>query len=278
MQGISVIIPYFNRTIELPRALESVCLQQTDLSIEVIVVDDCSEFEPKLDNSKFEDVKIVVTRLQENSGASVARNHGASIATYDFVAFLDSDDVWHPLHLHRSLEVLRENQADFCFAPFNVVTNKRSTLIDCMPLVEESVVNYIMTGKGDTRTSTFVMTRDLFEQVRFNESAHKHQDWDFAIRASLVAKVAIQPEAQVNIHVSGDNRMSASANFEASLAFYNEYANYFSQESSTHFWVNVLYQMTKQDRKEVVSLNVVRIHPFELSVRGWIDPPPQSWG
>ena len=97
--SVSVVIPCFKSKDTILRAVESV-FQQTQMPVEVILVDDCSpddtlqtlqniqEFYPK------EWIKIV--SLSENVGAGSARNRGWDCATQDYIAFLDSDDSWHP--------------------------------------------------------------------------------------------------------------------------------------------------------------------------------------
>ncbi len=90
---ISAIIPTFNRAHTLKRALVSV-LDQTVPCKEIIIVDDGSSDEteellkPYIESQKIKYVKTI------NRGVSAARNLGVSIATGDWVSFLDSDDEW----------------------------------------------------------------------------------------------------------------------------------------------------------------------------------------
>jgi glycosyltransferase involved in cell wall biosynthesis len=89
---VSVIIPTYNRADKVGKTIES-ALAQTFTDLEVIVVDDGSS----------DDTGNVLARaygnriryfLQENQGASVARNRGVEEARGDWIAFLDSDDLW----------------------------------------------------------------------------------------------------------------------------------------------------------------------------------------
>ncbi len=99
---VSVIIPTFNRSGPLQRALESV-LGQTLAAQDVCVVDDGST----------DDTRYVVERyfpqvhyvFQENAGVSAARNLGVRQTFAPWLAFLDSDDVWHPDKLAKQMEV-----------------------------------------------------------------------------------------------------------------------------------------------------------------------------
>lgn len=91
MSTVSVIIPTFNRAHTLGRALTSV-FGQTRQPDEVIVVDDASTDSTAAVMRQFPRARHV--QLTSNRGAAHARNHGVKMATGDYVAFLDSDDVW----------------------------------------------------------------------------------------------------------------------------------------------------------------------------------------
>jgi glycosyltransferase involved in cell wall biosynthesis len=93
MPLLSIVIPSFNRAALLEKALVSVGAQDLSDS-EVIVVDDGStdETEKVVRNCEF---KIRFER-QARKGPGAARNLGWSLASGDYIAFLDSDDVWFP--------------------------------------------------------------------------------------------------------------------------------------------------------------------------------------
>ncbi len=103
---ISVIIPTHNRAATLPRAIDSV-LSQTHEADEVIVVDDGS------DDGTVEMLARRYPQLgclqQPNRGVSSARNLGISQARNEWIALLDSDDVWLPEKLARQVEGLKKN-------------------------------------------------------------------------------------------------------------------------------------------------------------------------
>jgi len=95
---IAAVIPTYNRAPLLGRAIESV-LAQTYRAAEIIVIDDGSRDDSAAVAAKF-GTAIRYVR-QENAGASEARNNGVRLASTEWVAFLDSDDVWVPTHLER---------------------------------------------------------------------------------------------------------------------------------------------------------------------------------
>jgi len=95
---ISVIIPTFNSASFVADAVAS-ALEQTYPPLEVIVIDDGST-----DNTQeilAPHWNVIRYVKQPNAGAAAARNRGLDIAKGDWVAFLDSDDVWLPEKLEK---------------------------------------------------------------------------------------------------------------------------------------------------------------------------------
>jgi glycosyltransferase involved in cell wall biosynthesis len=97
---ISCIVPVFNGENYLTETLESI-LAQTYRPIEVIVVDDGSTDGTARIAARYgERIRYV---RQDNGGPPTARNLGLRMAVGEFVAFLDSDDLWHPEKLQRQM-------------------------------------------------------------------------------------------------------------------------------------------------------------------------------
>ena len=102
---ITVVIPTYNRYTLLKRAITSL-YNQTYLPKEIIVVDDGS----KDDTSKIQnDFSDIIYIYQENRGVSAARNRGIENANCEWIAFLDSDDEFHPEKLQKQVAFHQEN-------------------------------------------------------------------------------------------------------------------------------------------------------------------------
>jgi glycosyltransferase involved in cell wall biosynthesis len=107
MTEVSVIIPTFNRSEKVSRAISSV-LSQTFTDFKIIVVDDCSVDETPDALAGFkEDIRVI--RHKQNRGVSEARNSGIEAAPSPLIAFLDSDDYWMPEKLDVQQRFFREN-------------------------------------------------------------------------------------------------------------------------------------------------------------------------
>jgi len=112
MIRISVIIPTYNRASEISAAVHSV-LNQTLPPHELIVIDDGStDGTEQILAPVMQRIRYVKT---ENLGVSAARNRGIVESTGDWIAFLDSDDIWHLQKLRRQMECIARTGAKVCF-------------------------------------------------------------------------------------------------------------------------------------------------------------------
>lgn len=108
---VTVVVPIYNAERTLAETLQSVCNQNCDFRYDIILIDDASK-----DNSlvvagefikKYDNIEIIT--LSSSSGAAAARNAGLDYATSKYVAFCDSDDVWHPNKLNEQFKFMIEN-------------------------------------------------------------------------------------------------------------------------------------------------------------------------
>ena len=109
---VSVIIPTFNSSSTIERALESVLLQ-ISVPAQIIVVDDASEDNTVEILEKFcaahSLLNIKKICLPKNFGPASARNVGWNNATEEFIAFLDADDTWYPQKLAIQYSWMQKN-------------------------------------------------------------------------------------------------------------------------------------------------------------------------
>lgn len=138
---VSIITPVYNSEKFIKDTIESV-INQTYKDWELILVDDCS-----IDNSKElinryiqKDSRIKYYTLSENSGAAVARNYALSKSVGRFIAYLDSDDIWHNNKLESQINFMINKKYSFTCTDYEVIdeSGKSKNKIIKMP----RVINY----------------------------------------------------------------------------------------------------------------------------------------
>ncbi len=135
---VSVIIPVYNAEKHISNTICSV-LKQTYKNIEIIVVDDQSKDKSAeiIKGLQKNNREIVYFLQPENKGAGYARNKGLSIAKGQFVAFLDSDDLWKPEKLNKQIRLLKKKNGSFCFTAIEMIDGKGKIIKNKRPVRDE---------------------------------------------------------------------------------------------------------------------------------------------
>jgi glycosyltransferase involved in cell wall biosynthesis len=110
--GVSVIIPAYNCGAEISQAVEC-ALNQQNVTVEVIVIDDGSTDDTANIVQLIQSQHPASVRVfsQDNHGPAAARNLGIQQAAYEWIAFLDHDDMWTPNKLIRQLDSARATES-----------------------------------------------------------------------------------------------------------------------------------------------------------------------
>lgn len=203
---VSVVIPTYNRPLELDRAIKSV-LAQTWQTFEIIVVDDASDVDIKSVCDAFNDTRIRYFRNNVHKNANVARNIGIKEAQGIYIAMLDSDDEFLADHLERRLEMIKKWDCDGIFGSAYVEYGTHKDLALSRPLrTGERMINYLLSD-GFAPTPSHFYKREAALAVMWDETMDRHQDFDFTLRFSERFSLLcdIQPTVLVNWKV-GEKR------------------------------------------------------------------------
>lgn len=113
---VSIIMPAYNSRATIRDSIQSVC-HQTYENWELLIIDDCSQDAQNIADIvyDFHDSRIRYHRLSQNRGVAHARNVGISKANGRYLAFLDSDDLWHPQKLMRQINFMKKNEYAFSY-------------------------------------------------------------------------------------------------------------------------------------------------------------------
>jgi glycosyltransferase involved in cell wall biosynthesis len=127
---VSVVTPTYNRAHLLPRAIRSV-LKQSYQNLEMIIVDDGSTDDTLTIIDQFNDHRVRVVRFERNRGIGTARNEGVRQARGEFIAFIDSDDVWLPDKIANQVAFFdRHPTIEILFGNYININHSHSTLDD----------------------------------------------------------------------------------------------------------------------------------------------------
>lgn len=199
--SVSVVIPAYNAADFLARAIDS-ALGQTLPPSEVIVVDDGSTDGTK-DIVRSYEPSVRYIR-QKNSGAAAARNTGAAAARGDLLAFLDSDDRWHPRKLECQVPLIsRWPGAAFCACGLRTANHtEQLRRIHVPPEINVTVIRDFRQIFRDPYfgTPTVVMPREVFDECSgFDEDLVTAEDIDLWMRASFMRPVILVEEILVDV-------------------------------------------------------------------------------
>jgi glycosyltransferase involved in cell wall biosynthesis len=185
-QKVSVIIPTYNRKNMIGDAIQSV-LNQTHRNFEIIIIDDASDDNTEEVVKSFNDVRIKYILHKENKGGSAARNTGIKKARGKFIAFLDSDDWWHPKKLELQLLKMQTSRInpDLVYTGIKQVNNDGELIKEILPKFRGNILNELLNQNVVGTTSSVCLKKEIFGNIGlFDENLPSRQDIDFWIRAA----------------------------------------------------------------------------------------------
>ena len=197
---VSVIIPTFNRESTLKDSINSV-LNQTYKDIEVILVDDGSTDNTKQIVSEINDERLKYY-YKENAGACAARNDGVKFARGKYIAFHDSDDIWHASKLEKQVKKIKEEKCDLVFCKsLRDDGNKKTPIPKRIPEGTVSKRDDIF-GVG---TQTLCGKAEVFKENKFDASFPRLQELEWLYRTLNKYTVYCIDEGLVEYAINEDS-------------------------------------------------------------------------
>lgn len=229
----SVIIPTYQRRDAVVAAVLS-ALEQTVAVIEVIVVIDGSTDGTEVALRAITDPRLKVI-VQQNRGATAARNAGIDHARGRYIAFLDCDDRFLPHHLADLLPLLEQSQDVVAYGQvFADRGQGRNFLKPPRAMAHhERLDRYLMCDRGFIQTSSLALHRSLAEKVRYREDVKFGDDTDFALRLSLAGAQFIMTDRPGTVWTdrqAGD-RLSQVRGSVGNLAWLNDLRPHISAQA-----------------------------------------------
>lgn len=144
---VSVIIPVYNAEKYIERTLESV-FAQTYEYIEIVLVDDQSKDRTAEIIKKYQRThsEILYYLQPENMGAGYARNKALELAKGQYIAFLDSDDIWRSEKIDKQVKLLQDRCGGFCFTAIEIVDGDDKVIKGKRQVKEEVDYNFLLSN------------------------------------------------------------------------------------------------------------------------------------
>ena len=271
---ISIVIPLFNKEKFITQSLKSVVDQKyTDWEC-IIVNDGSTDLSLNLATDFIANNSgswRIVTQV--NSGPSAARNYGLELARGEFVAFLDSDDVWLPTKLEKQLAFMQTNNLDLSVTNY-IIFSKNNKLrlkgvrAKNMDLQIQKWTN--MRGFGGLVESTGMIRRNrLSEDLKFDQSMLTTEGLDFVIRWNMEYSVSILKEFQTLYRISAGqlhNREDlVSDNVKRVLERYTFLAKDLDSISKSHKNYFLLSKMRNESKFMILRELLFRLFRFDES-------------
>jgi len=254
--SVSVVIPTYNVAPFIAETLNSV-FAQTFTDFEVIVVDDGSDDAEELERALEPYLERVRYVRQENLGAGAARNRGVQEARGEFIAFLDSDDLWMPEYLEEQVRFLRADGYDLAYADallFGDSPIAGKTYMQTAPSVGPVTFLSLVRNECNIITSGVVARRCVLVKVGlFNESLRNGQDFELWARlARSGAHLGYQRKVLLRYRCR-----------EGSLS--GDVMNRLTRETRVYQHIADNYDLTAEERAEVSRTMELQRGAFELA-------------
>lgn len=188
MADCSVIVPCFNAASTVEATIASALAQPE--AREILAVDDGStDATPDLLAALEKTEPRVRVIRQANAGVAAARNAGIRVASAPIIAFLDSDDLWHPGHLAANLRHLASDpEIGVSFSRARFIDTAGKAIGVARPKLKDIGPADILAGNPCTTTSTIVVRRRVIADVGdFAEDLRRNEDQQWLLRVALSA-------------------------------------------------------------------------------------------
>ena len=173
---VSVIMPAYNAQRFIREAIDSV-IAQTHADWELLVLDDGSSDDTcaVVEDMAAKDERIRLIKNPSNMGVAKTRNRGLDLCRGDYVAFLDSDDIWHPEKLTSQISVMKSKDARLAYTSYAIVDENGAPCKNAY-VVPEHVSFDDMLKENHIGCSTVMLSSDIAKQYRFATDFY-HEDY-----------------------------------------------------------------------------------------------------
>lgn len=199
---ISIIMPSYNTASFIAEAIQSV-LNQTYANFELIIVDDGSNDTSKEVVANFSDKRIVFIPLKDNCGPQYVRNLALSQAKGDYIAFLDSDDIWEKDKLQNQIEIMSCNNVALSYTPYSIINENGQKTGEFFPRKKLSYRDLLLSC--DIGNSTAIYDAKILGKIESGSIRHDYELWLKILKQGHIAQcIGEKPLASIRIRKGSD--------------------------------------------------------------------------
>ncbi|MCQ2554131.1 MAG: glycosyltransferase family 2 protein [Clostridia bacterium] len=180
---VSIIMPSWNTEKFIGETIDSV-MAQTYRNWELIIVDDCSTDNTDRIVESYGDPRIRYFHNEKNSGAALTRNRALREAEGEWIAFLDSDDLWAPEKLEHQIRFMNENGYSFSYTEYEKI-DESSNPVNIYVTGPEKVNRRKMYNYDYIGQLTMMYSAKVFGLIQIKDIKKNN---DYAIRLQLYKK------------------------------------------------------------------------------------------
>lgn len=199
---ISVIMPVYNRESLVSKSITSV-IDQTYTNWELIIVDDGSTDGTIDAIKKIDDKRIRLIQINHCGHINHVMNTGVKNCTGNWLAFLDSDDLWLPEKLESQLIILKKEKTKWIYSNYEFIDENENKIhrqnFKFIPFSGQILNELIMTKTSVTICSIMIEKKFFNEIGGFSERNDIRGDYEFTLRAALHTPVSVVPNTLVQV-------------------------------------------------------------------------------
>jgi len=201
---VTIVIPTYNRLQFVQQAIASV-IAQTYIHWELIIVDDGSDDGTADAIISMNDSRIKLLQMKHIGNIASLRNTGVKAGSGDWLAFLDSDDIWVKQKLEIQLQTLLREGKRWGYGGFELMNGEMQTISTKAGIyrpVSGWIAKEVLTTEASVNIGTLMLERSLFEVAGgFNEDAELlfREDYDLVIRLAIRAEALAVPDLLVRV-------------------------------------------------------------------------------
>ena len=211
---VTVVVPTFNRRELVLQAVDSV-LAQSWTELELVVVDDGSTDGTVEALEQVGDPRLRVSSSGWSGNISALRNRGAQLSRGDWIAFLDSDDLWERDKLQRQLGALRKTGASWSYTATGLIDGEGRAIsgqVGAFRAISGNALEALVRDETGAGISTLVIDRKLFESLGgFDEGLPTYEDLDLQLRLASAAEAVALSDVLVRVREHHGRRTHAKA-------------------------------------------------------------------